>query len=73
MTIIASHYLAERNRDTTTTVPAFEPGANIIPIGWAHRQINVAMHAASPAVSGQLVAVLLEISECLEGEAIFHG
>jgi len=74
MRVIAGHNLAKTDINLTSTGSAFEPGADIFPIGGAPRQVNTLVNAAAPAVPRKLVAVPQQIPERLECESIIsHG
>jgi len=72
MRVIAGHDLAKTDFNLTSTGSAFEPGADIGPIGRALRQVNILVNAAAPAMARKLVAVLEKIAERLECESIIN-
>lgn len=66
MSVITSLDLTEADLHLARAATAFEPRSDIVPISRTHRQIDLAMHAAAPAMAAQLVAVPEKVAKGLK-------
>ena len=65
MSVITSLDLTEADLHLARAATAFEPRSDIVPISRTHRQIDLAMHAAAPAMAAQLVSVSEKVAKGL--------